>query len=154
MTDSSPADPPRLLLLIGLPGSGKSTFAREHCLPVLSSDAFRVLLADDAADQTVNSRVFRLLHAVLRERLELRRPLTCIDATSLTRAERRPYIEIAHELGAEINAVYFDVPLEVCLDRNSRRDRIVPLEAMLLLASRLEPPSLDEGFRSIVPSGV
>jgi len=45
--------------------------------------------------------------------------------------------------------VFFDVPLDVCMQRNRGRNRVVPDEAMRDMAARLAPPSLDEGFNKI-----
>lgn len=140
----------RVILLVGLPGSGKSTYAAEQRLPVLSSDEMRRLLFDDITDQSGNRLVFSLLRRMLRMRLELRRSITCIDATSLTRNERRPYIRTAQMYGAEVEAVFFDVPIEVCKERNRARDRNVPEEIMDRMAGRLRAPSREEGFRRVV----
>src|SRR5579862_6401787 len=84
----------RIVVLVGLPGSGKSTFLERTGAPALSSDHIRKLLADDETDQTMQVRVFQTLRYLLRQRLEARRPVTYIDATNLTPAERRPYITI------------------------------------------------------------
>ena len=140
---------PRIVVLVGLPACGKSTYVREQKLPALSSDHIRHLICDDAAEQGVNARIFHVLRVLLRERLALVRPLTVIDATSLNRTERLPYIEIALEFGADIEALFFDVPFEVCQARNAARERVVPPDAMLLLAGRLEPPSISEGFTRV-----
>jgi predicted kinase len=45
-----------------------------------------------------------------------------------------------------VEALYFDVPLEVCRARNLRRDRVVPDEAMARMAAKLVPPDVAEGF--------
>ena len=139
----------KVVVLVGLPGSGKSTYIAGLGASALSSDAIRKLLADDETDQTINDRVFQTLRYLLRQRLELRRPVTYIDATSLTPHERAPYIGMAKSYGFDVEAVYFDVPLEVCRERNSRRSRIVSEEAMQKLAAKLIPPTPEEGFARI-----
>jgi predicted kinase len=73
-----------------------------------------------------------------------------VDATNLTPRERRPYIRLAGDYGCAAVAVFFDVPLEICLERNRRRRRVVPEEALRKLASRLVPPSTAEGFARVV----
>jgi predicted kinase len=139
----------RIVLLVGLPGSGKSTYARDAGLPVLSSDAIRLLLADDETNQMIHGRVFATLRYLLVQRLEILRPTTCVDATHLTRAERKPYIDIARQYGCAIEAVFFDVPLEMCLTRNHQRDRQVPDDALIAMAAKLQPPAIEEGFTKI-----
>ena len=119
----------RILVLVGLPGSGKSTWLEREGFPSLSSDAIRGLLADDPTDQSIHDRVFQTLRYLRRQRLTLRRPVTCIDATNLTPAERAPYVGIGKSFGCEMEAIFFDVPLEVCRERNARRHRVVPEDA-------------------------
>lgn len=139
----------RIVVLVGLPGSGKSTYLERLGAAALSSDAIRKLLVDDETDQSANDRVFQTLHYLLRHRLDLGRPVTYIDATNLTPEERRPYLGIGQSFGCEVEAVFFAVPLAVCRERNARRHRVVPEEAMARLAARLTPPSVEEGFRKV-----
>jgi predicted kinase len=139
--------PSRIVLLVGLPGSGKSTYVAGK--PVLSSDAIRLLLADSETDQSIHARVFATLRYLLVQRLEIHRPLTYIDATHLTRAERKPYIEIAQQHSAQIEAVYFNVPLEVCIERNKTRTRQVPEDVLTKMSAKLQPPTHEEGFARI-----
>ena len=148
MPDATLSKPglPRVLVLVGLPGSGKSTWAAREGLPVLSSDAMRVTLADDVADQTIHARVFAALRYLLRQRIALGRPVTCVDATHLTPRERRPYLRLT---GCGVEAVYFDTPLEVCLERNRLRERVVPREAIERMAAKLVKPSRAEGFARV-----
>ena len=140
---------PKVILLVGLPGSGKSTYATAQGWPILASDELRRVLLDDARDQTANRTVFVLLRRLLHMRLELRRPVNCIDATNLTPYERRPYIKIAQMHDAEVEAVYLDVPIEVCLQRNRGRDRVVPPDVVEKMSKRLQVPSVEEGFSAV-----
>jgi len=139
----------RLVVLVGLPGSGKSTYLAQLGVTGLSSDAIRGLLADDETDQTIHDRVFQTLRYLLRQRLAIRRPATYIDATNLTVEERRPYIGIGKSYGCDVEAVFFDVPMEVCRARNARRQRVVPEEAMVKMAAKLAPPDIQEGFSRV-----
>jgi predicted kinase len=149
----------KVIIAIGLPGSGKSTyFARRGIVP-LSSDLIRELLFDRAADQQHPEWVFSALRELLRRRLAAGAQKTYIDATNLTRFFRRSFIHIAHEFGCEAEALYFEVPLEVCLERNRDRQdvpagpardaRVVPEEVIRRMARRLEPPIREEGFSRI-----
>jgi predicted kinase len=56
---------------------------------------------------------------------------------------------MAKSFGYEVQAVFFDVPLAVCLERNAKRDRQVSDDVMHKMADRLRPPAFKEGFDKI-----
>ena len=141
--------PPRIILTVGLPASGKSTWLARQGLVALSSDALRRLLLDDEDDQTQNRGIFFVLRWLLRKRIELRRPASYVDATHLSPWERSPYIHLGQLHGCDVEALWFDEPLETCLKRNRNRTRVVPEEVMHRMAERFQPPTLGEGFSRI-----
>ena len=139
----------KLIVLVGLPGSGKSTWAERQGVSILSSDAVRALLTGDAGDQTANRLVFPTLRQMLATRMNAGAEATILDATSLTAKERRAWVRAAEALGCEAEAVFFNTPLAVCKARNAARSRVVPEEVMDRFAARLVPPSRAEGFTKV-----
>lgn len=139
-----------VILSVGLPGSGKTTWFKRHGVTPLSSDLLRSLLFDDPTEQRHQDLVFSSLRSLLRARLMARMPQNYVDATNLSPKERRHWIRMARDFGYEVHAVYFDVPLETCMDRNQRRQRVVPEDVMHRMAAKLRPPAFEEGFSKII----
>jgi predicted kinase len=138
-----------VVLAIGLPGSGKTTWFKRRGVTPLSSDMLRNILFDDITEQRYQGLVFSTLRSLLRARLIAKMPWNYVDATNLSAHERRQWIKMAKSFGYEAQAVFFDVPLEVCMERNSRRERTVSDDVMRKMAERLRPPSFKEGFTKI-----
>jgi predicted kinase len=138
-----------VVLTIGLPGSGKTTWYKRRGVTPLSSDLLRSILFDDITEQRYQGLVFSTLRSLLRARLIAKMPWNYVDATNLSPHERRQWIRMAKSFGYEVQAVFFDVPLAVCMDRNRKRDRAVTDEVMQKMAERLKPPSFKEGFEKI-----
>jgi protein phosphatase len=139
-----------LVVLVGPAGCGKSTFAalRFRATEVLSSDAFRAMIADDPGDLGATPAAFELLHAVAARRLAAGRR-TVVDATNVQPLARRPLIELARRYGRTPVAIVFDLPEEVCQERNRLRGRVVPARAVHRHAVRLRGSLCllrDEGF--------
>jgi predicted kinase len=138
-----------VILAIGLPGSGKSSWFKRHNITPLSSDLLRALLFDDPTEQRFQDLVFSNLRSMLKARLIARRPTNYVDATNLTPHERHSWIKLAKDYGYEVQAVFFDVPVDVCLERNQRRERVVAEDVMRRMAAKLRPPTFEEGFAKI-----
>ena len=114
-----------LVVLVGVSGSGKSTFARERFKPteVISSDFCRGIVADDENDQSATADAFELLHFIVGKRLAAGR-LTVVDATNVQLDARRSLVALAREHDVLPVAIVLDVPESVCRARNaSRPDR-------------------------------
>jgi predicted kinase len=143
--------PPKgvVVLAIGLPGSGKSSWFKRHNIVPLSSDMVRSLLFDDVREQRFQDLVFSNLRSMLKARLIAKRPTNYVDATNLTPQERQHWIKLAKDYQYEVHAVFFDVPLEVCVERHQRRDRVVPEDVMRRMAAKLKAPAFEEGFAKI-----
>ena len=126
MTAETPATlvlpDPSLVMLVGVSGAGKSTFAARHFRPteVLSSDRFRGLVSDDESDQSATHAAFEALRFVCTKRLERRR-LTVIDATNVHPIRRRPFLEIAQQTGLSAVAIVLLIPATLAEDRNGIR---------------------------------
>ena len=138
-----------VVLAIGLPGSGKTTWFKRRGVTPLSSDMLRSILFDDITEQRYQGLVFSTLRSLLRARLIAKMPWNYVDATNLSPHERRQWIKMAKSFGYEVQAVFFDVPFEVCMERNQRRERVVSDETMQKMAERLRPPNFKEGFGKI-----
>lgn len=117
---------PALVLLIGPAGAGKSTFAARHFRSdeIRSSDALRLAVSGREDDQSASRAAFAILQRDLGTRLRagLR---TVVDATNLSAAQRRPLRLRASMAGVPLVAVVFDLPADVVLARNARRERVV-----------------------------
>ena len=109
----------------------------------------RSLLFDDVTEQRYQDLVFSTLRSLLRARMIARRPWNHVDATNLSPKERRSWIKLAHDFGYDAHAVFFDVPVEVCIERNKKRGRNVPDEVIHRMAQKLRPPKFEEGFKKI-----
>jgi protein phosphatase len=111
-----------LVVLIGVTGSGKSTFARAHFKPteVISSDFCRGLVADDENDQSATPAAFEVLRFIAGQRLKAGR-LTVIDATNVQPEARRDLVTLAREHDVLPTAIVLDLPEDLCAERNKAR---------------------------------
>ncbi|XHX80180.1 MAG: AAA family ATPase [Stenomitos frigidus ULC029] len=147
----------RLMVLIGLPGSGKSSLAAallrlcpQQCL--ISTDAIRAQLFGDEAIQGHWLRVWREVGKQFQQaaqQIATGQSLEAIyDATNTVRRDRRRVIALARAYGfTNITHAWVNTPLEICLQRNQQRDRQVPDTVILQMHRCLlgAPPTVEEG---------
>ncbi len=154
--------PVPLIMLVGIPGSGKSTWAgaylRDHPAHYLvSTDQIRAELYGDEAIQGDWRQVWRQVVSRWRLGIDGIHRGVCAgvvyDATNARRRHRRQAISAARALGFNcLTLVWVDAPLGVCLRRNRLRSRQVPPEAIVKMHRQLRgaPPSLAEGVDQII----
>ncbi|MBL0741421.1 polynucleotide kinase-phosphatase [Chryseolinea lacunae] len=143
-----------LVALIGISGSGKSTFARKHFkdTEVVSSDRCRAMVSDDENNQAATGDAFDLLHFIASKRLKSGL-LTVIDATNVQSESRASLTELARQFHCIPVAIVLDVPERICEDRNKKRsDRDFGSHVISQQRAQLKRSIRklkDEGFRHI-----
>ena len=120
-----------LVVLCGVAGCGKSTFARRHFAPtqIVASDECRAMLSDDPENQQVSTRAFQLLHWLVTERLMLGRA-TIVDSTALSRRARGDLLHIARVCNAPKWLICFNMSVDTCLRQDAMRERNVGAEVI------------------------
>lgn len=142
-----------LYITVGLPGSGKSTYAKEFIkgkdIEYLSSDELRAVYGKGEDDQTVTPIVFGHIKRKVDEFLKDGKNVL-VDATSVNRKERSDYIKTAKKYGAKVVALVFKMDRQGLIDRNKKRGeqggRIVPDWVIDKMLAKYEEPSFDEGI--------
>jgi predicted kinase len=130
---------PECVVLVGLPGAGKSTFARSR-FPTY------IQISKDALPRHARDKQTRQ-DAAMRVALAAGQSIV-VDNTNVTAADRAAVIAIAREFGARLVCYYLDVTTREAVARNERREgrAKVPKVAIFTCAKRLVPPTLEEGF--------
>ena len=142
---------PVFIMLVGLPGSGKSTYAEklsQSGYKTFSSDELRIELLGDVNDVSNNRLIFDTLHKRLTESLKEGNN-SIFDATNMSSKGRTRFLESIKDIECTKRCVVFDVPVEVCIERNKNRDRKVPEAVFENMLSYYTPPSIEEGWDEI-----
>jgi len=155
VTDSSE---PCMIMLCGLPGSGKSYLTRylfvdtpsgQHQAPAVhSSDAIRQELLGDANDQSQTQRIFQTLHKRIRRDLIDGRHVI-YDATNLHRKQRRAFLQSLQKIPCQKICILTATEYALCCQRNKQRERTVPQDVMENMLRSFQPPAYTEGFDQI-----
>jgi len=143
---------PILAVMVGISGSGKSTFANglktSLKAELVETDAIRVELTGNAEDQSQNGKVFAIAKKRVNDYLSSGKN-AIIDATSLDVKARKDWIEIGKANNAEMRAYFVDTPVDVAKRQNASRTRKVPEFVINKQASKLQSPTKAEGFDSV-----
>ena len=140
----------KLYMLVGLPGSGKSTIAEELDGVHISSDEIRECLYGSAQVQPEDpKRVFAFMDSASEDCLKDGRNVV-YDATNLTEENRVRTITRLKLFADEVICVQITTPVEECLRRNARRSRVVTEERIRQMAEIFETPTVQEGFSKLV----
>lgn len=140
-----------MYMMIGLPGSGKSTIAneigKELGIPVVSSDEVRKEVTGSEEDFSKDGYIWG---EVIPNKLKsaLLKGDVIFDATNL-RVRDRNKTKKAIGLEYEYQAIYVDVPLETCIERQESRDRKVPPERIEEMYNEMVAPTAKEGFNNV-----
>lgn len=145
-----------IYMMIGVSGSGKSTFARKVNVEtngktrIVSSDDIREELYGDASIQNNPKKIFSIVHKRIKEGIEAGEDVV-FDATNLTKKNRKSFFIFLKENGikADVIACVFPTPIEECIARQQRRVRKVPTSVIQKQFAQFEMPLVEEGFYAI-----
>lgn len=142
----------KLFMCIGLPASGKSEQAKklaaEYNAEIFSSDELRVEMFGDVNHQEDNNALFNELHKRIRECLASGKS-AIYDACNINYKRRMEFLKSLNKISCEKIAVFMATPYEVCLERNSKRERKVPEEVIKRMYMNFWVPAQYEGFDDI-----
>ena len=148
----SDVDKPTLVMMVGLVGSGKSTYAKQLAkkmsAKVFSSDELREEMFDDVDNQENNQKLFQELHKRIKECLRSGNN-AIYDATNISSKRRRGFLDKLKNIDCIKRCVIMATPYERCLENNRNRDRVVPEWVINRMYRSFNTPAYFEGFDSI-----
>ena len=137
-----------LYVMIGVPGSGKSTFVKEHPeINVVCPDEIRQELFGDAENQEQGRKVFHIAFNRARKLLDAGQDVI-FDSTNVRRKYRKDYFKKFPDVSKV--AVFVNTSIDECKRRNANRDRKVSDAVIDRMAKNLNPPTYDEGWQKII----
>lgn len=139
---------PKLYMLVGLPASGKSTYAKTLDGTIFSSDALRAELWGDESTQGDNNKLFIELHRRIKDCLRSGQN-AIYDATNINYKKRMAFLQELKHIDCEKICIFVAVPYDECVKRNRRRDRVVPEHIIERMYKNFECPYYFEGWNDI-----
>ena len=143
---------PAFTMMVGLVGSGKSTYAKqlaeETNAIICSSDAIREELCGDETSQENNEEVFKILHSRIKENLKNGKNVI-YDATNINSKRRRAFLSELRNIPCVKKCVIMATPLEMCCIQNDSRDKVVPYEVIKRMYKNWNTPYWFEGWNEI-----
>jgi predicted kinase len=143
---------PKMIMMVGLPASGKSTKAEElaeiYNANIHASDTIREELSGDINNQNINELVFKTLHNRIKE--DLMNGKSCIyDATNISYKRRMAFLNELNKIPCEKYCFLMATPYEQCLKNNDNRDRKLPKEVIERMYRHFDVPWYYEGWDDI-----
>jgi predicted kinase len=146
-----------LVVLVGAPGSGKSTFGKKFSedqgLTYISSDELRARFGSGEEDQSVSGAVFAYIKRTIPQLLSTGKSVV-IDATSMSKKDRSDYVKFANDVGAYKIAITFEVDRNTLLKRNQDRGaaggRNVPVEVIDRMLAKYQRPDSTEFDKVVI----
>ncbi len=144
----------KLIIMVGVAGSGKSTIAKELYMKnkgsvLISSDEIREVMGLNQ-DSKSHTMVFDTVHRRIETEMERSRDVIIVDATNLKKYFRRSYLDLARKHRYEIVAYYVNTDVKKCLSNNEGRGLTVPADVIIRQNTYAEPPIKEEGWDEIV----
>jgi len=146
---------PTLYVAVGIPGSGKTTYLKPWAetlgVVYISPDNIRYELNGDSQSQANMQQVWDLAYERIENALSSGKDVV-LDSTQYRKRDRENLIRRFRSHATKIISLFFDVPYEICMERNNKRiERVVPVHAMNRMAYYIDtdPPSLSDGFDEI-----
>lgn len=134
-----------VVLMSGLPGSGKDTFVKKHYAdwPVISLDTLREQMDVYHGDKTGSGHVIQAAKEKAKEYLRKKQPFIW-NATNITRQMREQLIDLFFTYRARVRIEYIEVPYKVLTQQNKSREAMVPAAAVDRMIDKMEIPTLTE----------
>lgn len=151
----------KVYIAIGAPASGKSTWwdiawKNGHLSPKqfarINFEKIRLDLLGNEEDYSSEKAVEHIALVNYKQALSNRIKNIYWDHTSHTLKERRILISYAKKAGYKVYAIWFNIPLTSCLERNLKRERVTDIKQLNFIYNHIlkNPPDLDEGFDDII----